>query len=83
MAEFLTTYGISLQIENIIINAKRELTLVSPYLQLSKTFFERLKDAANNGVNIRIIYGKDELKPKQSIRSVLGSLQKYPKLGIE
>lgn len=65
MAEFLTTNGISYWIENIIIESKRELTLVSPYLQLSKTFFERLKDASNRKVKIVIIYGKDDLKPNE------------------
>ncbi|NVK65885.1 MAG: hypothetical protein HWE22_14925 [Flavobacteriales bacterium] len=65
MAEFLTTNGTSYHIENVIIGAKLKLVLVSPYLQLSKTFFERLKDAANKGVQIKIIYGKDELKPNE------------------
>jgi HKD family nuclease len=65
MAEFLTTKGTSHHIENIIIEAKASLILVSPYLQLSKTFFERLKDAANKGIKIKIIYGKDELKPNE------------------
>lgn len=65
MAEFLTTFGTSYQIENIIIEAKSKLILVSPYLQLSKTFYERLKDASNRGVAIKIIFGKDELKPNE------------------
>jgi len=65
MAEFLTTNGTSYHIENIIIDAKSELVLVSPYLQISKTFYERLKDASNKGVRIKIIYGKDELKPNE------------------
>lgn len=65
MAEFLTTNGTSYYIENIIIEAKKKLILVSPYLQISKTFYERLKDAANIGVTIKIIYGKDELKPNE------------------
>jgi len=65
MAEFLTTNGTSYNIENIIIDAKAKLILVSPYLQISKTFYERLKDAANKGVAIKIIYGKDELKPNE------------------
>ena len=65
MAEFLTTNGTSLQIENIIIDAKTKLILVSPYLQLSKTLYERLKDASNRNVIIKIIYGKDELKPNE------------------
>ncbi len=65
MAEFLTTNGTSYHIENIIIDAKTKLVLVSPYLQISKTFYERLKDSSNNGVAIKIIYGKDELKPNE------------------
>ncbi|GET25962.1 phospholipase D family protein [Prolixibacter sp. NT017] len=65
MADFLTTNGISYRIETIIMEAKNELTLVSPYLQLSKTFYERLKDASNKNVNIKIIYGKDDLKPNE------------------
>jgi len=65
MAEFLTTNGTSYQIENIIIEAKTKLVLVSPYLQLSKTFYERLKDASNKRVSIKIIYGKDDLKPNE------------------
>lgn len=65
MADFLTTNGTSYNIENIIIEAKKTLVLVSPYLQLSKTFYERLKDASNKNVSIKIIYGKDELKPNE------------------
>lgn len=65
MAEFLTTNGTSYNIENIIIDAKSKLILVSPYLQISKTFYERLKDASNKNVAIKIIYGKDELKPNE------------------
>ncbi len=65
MAEFLTTNGTSYNIENIIIGARKKLVLVSPYLQISKTFYERLRDASNRGVSIKIIYGKDELKPNE------------------
>ena len=62
MAEFLTTSGTSYNIEKIILEARKKLVLVSPFLQLSKTFFERLKDASKRGVQIKLIYGKDELK---------------------
>jgi phosphatidylserine/phosphatidylglycerophosphate/cardiolipin synthase-like enzyme len=65
MADFLTTNGTSYYIEQIILEAKKELYLVTPFLQLSKTFFERLKDASKRGVIIRIVYGKDELKPNE------------------
>lgn len=65
MADFLTTSGTSYQIERIIIEAKSQLVLISPYLQLSKTFFERLRDASNKNIPIIIVYGKDELKPNE------------------
>ncbi|MGV3598864.1 MAG: phospholipase D family protein [Bacteroidota bacterium] len=65
MAEFLTTNGTSYHIENIILGARKKLVLVSPYLQISKTFLERLKDASKKDVTITIIYGKDELKPSE------------------
>ncbi len=66
MAEFLDTSGISFAIENIIKNARNgELVLISPYLSLSKTLFERLKDTKRNNVKIILIYGKDELKPDE------------------
>jgi phosphatidylserine/phosphatidylglycerophosphate/cardiolipin synthase-like enzyme len=65
MAKFLTTTGTSYHIENIILGATKELYLVSPYLQISKTLLERLKDASQSGVNIKIVYGKNELKDDQ------------------
>lgn len=61
MAEFLTTSGTSHYLEKIIIEAETEMTLVSPYLQISKILLERLKEAAANKVVVRIIYGKDKL----------------------
>lgn len=65
MAEFLTTSGTSYQLEQLIINANKKLVLISPYLQLSKTLYERLKDASKKNVQIKIVYGKDELKPNE------------------
>lgn len=65
MAEFLTTSGISHHLENIITGAKSKLTLISPYLQISKTLYERLKDANDRKVNITIIYGKNELNKNE------------------
>ena len=79
MADFLTTNGTSSEIENIIIDAKKELTLVSPYLKLSKTFYERLRDADQRGVKIRIVFGKDELRPneRQSLDKIEGAYLFY------
>lgn len=60
MATFLTTYSTSYYIENIILRAKNELYLVSPF-KISKTLAERIKDAASHAVVIKIIYGKRNL----------------------
>ncbi len=57
MAEFLTTHGTAFQIENVIAGARKRLTLVSPFIKLSKTLAERLQDAARRGVKITIVFG--------------------------
>jgi phosphatidylserine/phosphatidylglycerophosphate/cardiolipin synthase-like enzyme len=72
MAEFLTTIATQYHIENIIKDAKKQLVLITPYLKLSKTLFERLKDIDRQRVQIILIYGKDDLKPDE--REKLGEL---------
>jgi phosphatidylserine/phosphatidylglycerophosphate/cardiolipin synthase-like enzyme len=67
MAEFLTTHGTAFQIENVIAGARKRLTLVSPFLKLSKTLAERLQDAARRGVRITIVFGKEELDREQEL----------------
>ena len=75
MTKFLTTSGIVHQLENIIINSCKKLVLVSPYIQISKIFLERLKEASDRGVKITIVYGKSDLnsserKSLEDIRNV-------------
>jgi hypothetical protein len=65
VADFLTTHATAYNIENIILNSKSKLVLVSPYLQVSKTFIERLTDADERGVEMLVIYGKDKLAPEE------------------
>ena len=65
MPQFLTTSGTSYYIEEIIIKAKAELVLITPYLKLSRILFERLADANARGVRIRVVYGKSELHPRE------------------
>lgn len=65
MAEFLTTKGIASEIENIIRKAKEEIVLVSPYLQISDIFYERLEEASEANIPITILYGKDKLKNRE------------------
>lgn len=72
MAEFLTTSGVSYQVESIIKEAKKKLVLISPYVQISKVLLERLHNASDKGVQIFLIYGKDELKAleKEQLNSI-------------
>lgn len=78
MPKFLTTKGVAHKIEDIIIEARSHIYLVSPFLQISKTFFERLRDAEKRGVEITIIYGKDELKPNEkNTLAELATLKTY------
>jgi phosphatidylserine/phosphatidylglycerophosphate/cardiolipin synthase-like enzyme len=65
MPKFLTTTGVSHEVENIIKGAKNKLALVSPYLKLSQNFYERLRDADKKNVVILIVYGKVELNSEQ------------------
>ena len=65
MAEFLTTLQISSFIEDVIMTGKKKITLVSPYLQISRNLFERLTDADKDGVEIVVIYGKDKLHTRE------------------
>src|SRR5690606_19864540 len=60
-------------LENIIIEARKSLILVSPYLQLSKILFERLKEAHDRSVNITIVYGKVQLDDNE--KSSLSALE--------
>jgi len=62
MAKFLTTSGITYQVELIIKEAQKKLVLISPFVQISKMLFERLQNASDKGVQIILIYGKGELK---------------------
>lgn len=68
MAQFLTTKGAAFYIEEVISNAQSKLFLLSPFLQLSTIFFERLKDADYRKVHITIVYGKSELKRDEKER---------------
>ena len=65
MAKFLTTVGNSFYIEQIILNAEKNLTLVTPYLNLSNNLIDRLNDADKRNVKITLIYGKSELHPTE------------------
>ena len=72
---FLTTSGVAAELEQLTRDARRQLVLVTPYLKLSTNFADRLADADARGVEITLVYGKDELAPAQrKTLEVLGHL---------
>lgn len=73
MAKFLTTVGNSFYIEQIILNAEKDITIVTPFLKLSQTLIDRINDAERADINITFIYGKSELIASQ--RAFLYSLK--------
>lgn len=78
MAKFLTTLEVSARIEKIIRESIHEITLISPYLKLSKILFDRLKDTDKRNIKIRLIYGKKELSSEEfRLLSELVNLELY------
>lgn len=75
MIEFLTTLQTATQIEQIVRGATKEITLVSPYLQLSRDLGERLLTAEEQGASVRLIYGKKreiQEETRQRLARLLG-----------
>ncbi|WP_319416469.1 phospholipase D-like domain-containing protein [Marispirochaeta aestuarii] len=65
MSKFLTTKGISYELENIIKRTKSTLYIVTPYLKLHEQVVERLKYIDKKGKSIVIIFGKSGLTKKE------------------
>ncbi|MFH1140509.1 MAG: phospholipase D-like domain-containing protein [Chloroflexota bacterium] len=62
MAKFLTTQATSSCIEEIIMSADKWLVLITPYLKLSRNFYERLLDADRRKTKMIVVYKEDKLK---------------------
>jgi phosphatidylserine/phosphatidylglycerophosphate/cardiolipin synthase-like enzyme len=65
MPKYLRTSGISSEIDNLIRDAKERLYIISPYLKLSDNVKELLNDKEREKVDVRIIFGKQELNPTE------------------
>ena len=82
MARFLTTAGISTELEEIITKASERLVLISPFLKVTDRLKELIEDKARfKDIDIRVIYGKNELQPEEnnwldSLSSVRTSFRK-------
>lgn len=78
MAKFLDTTGVSYHLQQLINNAKEKLILISPYLRLNERIKQSLEDKDRLKIDIRFIYGKNELQPAEhnwlkSLRSIRSS----------
>jgi len=65
MAKVITTRGISFHLEEMIKEAKKSITIVTPYLKMAQSLYDRLRMADIRGVEITIIYGKTGLVKSQ------------------
>lgn len=62
MAKFLNTSAINYFLEELIKSTNDKLILISPYLKLNNRIKELLEDKNRLKIDIRIVYGKSELK---------------------
>ena len=66
MAEFLTTTGVSYRLEEIIKSSTERLILISPFLRVNERIKELLEDKNRLKIDVRVIYGKNELQPVEN-----------------
>ncbi len=66
MAQFLDTEGVSYRLRQIISKAEREVVIISPYLKINDRLKALLEDRDRLKINIRVVYGKNELQPSES-----------------
>ena len=66
MAKFLDSTGISYYLEQIIKKSNERLILISPFLKINNRIKQLLVDKDRLKIDIRVIYGKKELQPKEN-----------------
>ena len=65
MAKFLNTSATTYHLEELIKGAHDRLVLISPYLKLNDRIKELLEDKNRLKIDVRIVYGKNELQPEE------------------
>ncbi len=65
MAKFLNSSGTTYHLEELIKNASDRLIIISPYLKLNQRIKELLEDRNRLKIDIRIVYGKNDLHPEE------------------
>ena len=78
MTKFLNTSGVSYHLEQLITKANEKLILISPFLKVNEKIKQLLEDKDRLKIDIRLIYGKNELQPSEnnwlkSLRSIRSS----------
>jgi phosphatidylserine/phosphatidylglycerophosphate/cardiolipin synthase-like enzyme len=81
MATFLDTTGVSYHLQQLMNGANEKLLLISPFLKIGERLKQSLQDLDRLKIDIRIIYGKNDLEPAeqnwiQSLRNVRTSFCK-------
>ncbi|MEA5420548.1 phospholipase D family protein [Spirulina sp. CCNP1310] len=65
MAKFLNTSATNYFLEELIKTAKDRLILISPFLKLNDRIKELLEDKNRLKIDVRIVYGKNELQDEE------------------
>tara|TARA_R110002051_G_scaffold250392_2_gene309725 strand:+ start:1115 stop:1918 length:804 start_codon:yes stop_codon:yes gene_type:complete len=66
MARFLNTSGTNFFLEEMVKNTQERLIFISPYLKLNDRLKELLEDKNRLKIDIRIVYGKSDLRPAEA-----------------
>jgi len=66
MAKFLDTTGVSYHLQQLINKANEKLVLISPFLKINERIKQSLEDKNRMKIDIRVIYGKNELQPEEN-----------------
>jgi len=66
MAKFLDTTGVSYHLQQLINKANERLVLISPFLKINDRIKQSLEDKNRMKIDIRIVYGKNELQPEEN-----------------
>lgn len=65
MAKFLDTTAVSDHLTQLIKRAEEKIILISPYLKINDRIRDFLEDRDRFKIDIRLIYGKEELRPSE------------------
>jgi len=65
VAKFLDTTGVSYHLQQLINQSQDSLILISPYLKINERLRQSLDDKDRMKIDIRVVYGKNELQPDQ------------------